>query len=105
MKDWPKNPAFFDAARRNAETQLQAIRDGLAAAGDPLTWLRENASCVFVGANDLAALAGFLYHDARDAADAGLRAAAADTLRLLGRDNALLEKMMRKRGIPKEVLR
>jgi len=100
-KDIPKNALFFDEARGAAFRQLARMNPGLREAGEPLGWLRENAACVFTGANDLASLAGFLHHDARRMGNPEMEAMAIETIRLLGGNLALRQKMMRKKGVPK----
>jgi hypothetical protein len=103
-KNLPRNDAYFDAARKQAAVELGRMREGLEAALNPLSWLAENTSCIFTGANDLAALAAYLYRDAVREGDEAVQEDALGVLRELCKEPDLLLKLMRKRGIPKAEL-
>lgn len=97
MKDIPKNPAYFDIVTQHAGNALAQMAEGLERARDPIQWLQENTACVFVGANDLGSLAGFLYHQNVE------RDAAARVLQLLATNRTLRAKLKVKAGIPKHL--
>lgn len=101
-KGIPIIPQLFDLTVRNAGEALELMRDSIRDRKDPIAWMIENTTCTFVGANDLASLAGFLYYDAQNGrCDKKLKGVAIDVIQELGREPILRNKMMRKMGIPK----
>ena len=103
-KDVAYEPQHFAVAKKYAAIELGNMLAGLREQGDPIAYLQANAECAFIGANDLAALAGYLYADAKRDGDAKLAENALETLELLCRDEVLRGKIMRKKGILKEAL-
>lgn len=99
-KDIPKNNAFFEVVKKKAGEEMAHIREEMKAT-NTMDWLRQNTACLFVGANDLAALAGFLYYETQDEQ---VKGAALEILRMMKNDGVLGGKIMRKKGIPKDQL-
>jgi hypothetical protein len=97
-KDIPRNRAFLDATIRLAGENLIHIHDSMGDGRGPREWLGQNTACLFVGANDLASLAGFIYNEGK------AREAALGTLRAMCRDTVLRRKIMMKKGLPRNLL-
>ncbi len=103
-KCMPKNNAFFDATRGVAREALGNMRDELQLAEGVTEWLHDNAACTFVGTNDLASLAIYLYREANAEGDAELAKTALDVLGELANHPLVEGKLKHKQGVPKAEL-
>ncbi len=102
-KDIPKNEAFHNIVKEFAGEEIKEIYKDMQGK-DPIEWLRTNTCCLFVGANDLASLAGFMYHEATAKKDKETEEAALGILRIMCENQMLKQKIMRKKGLPRQFL-